>query len=389
MCRNSMAKIAIVANSTWNIFNFRMNILRALEAEGHDIIVIAPVDKYIFYLNECNNVRHISLKSLSRKSLNPIKDTLLFFEFYRVLRFEKPDLVLNYTVKPNIYANMAARFLDIPSICVVTGLGYAYIKGGWLESLTSLLYKISFRSAKKVVFENTDDRLLFSRKKIADPAQCISIKGCGINTGFFKPIMPQNKPENKIIFSFIGRFLYDKGVKEFVEAAKIIRSKHPHTEFRLIGEIDPDNPATVLEDDLLQWVNEKVVEDRGPSSDVREEIRNSDCIIFPSYREAIARVLQEAMAMEKPVITTDVAGCREAVDHGENGFLVPVKNSAALAECIDRFLTLSVQERELMGRKGRQKVESEFDENIISDFFVGLINELLPIKNKYAGKKSS
>lgn len=363
--------------------------MRALEAEGHEVVVVAPVDKYIFYLNDCKNVKHISLKSLSRKSLNPIRDALLFFEFYRILRNEMPDLVINYTVKPNIYANLASRLLKIPSICVVTGLGYAYIKGGWLQSLTSILYKFSFSSAKKVVFENTDDRLLFEAKKIVQPEISVSIKGCGINTSFFRPMQAVSKPEQKVVFSFIGRFLYDKGVKEFVEAAKIIRKKYPETEFRLIGEIDRDNPATVLEDELLQWVNEKVVEDRGPSNDVREEIRNSDCIIFPSYREAIARVIQEAMAMEKPVITTDVPGCREAVDHGENGFLVPVRNASALAQSIELFLSLPEHSRIAMGKKGRQKVETEFDENIISDFFVGLIRDILLSTNKYADTTTS
>jgi glycosyltransferase involved in cell wall biosynthesis len=383
-----MAKVAIIANSTWNIYNFRMNILRALEAEGHDIVVIAPVDKYIFYLNEFKHVKHVSLKSLSRKSLNPFKDSLLFFEFYNILKNEKPDLVLNYTVKPNIYANLAASFLKIPSICVVTGLGYAFIKGGWLQSLTSFMYKFSFSSASKVVFENIDDRLLFEHEKIVAPSKCISIKGCGVNLAFFTPMPPLNKPENKTIFSFIGRFLHDKGVKEFVEAAKIIRKKYPNAEFRLIGEIDYNNPATVVEDELLQWVNEKVVVDRGPSNDVREEIRNSDCIIFPSYREAIARVLQEAMAMEIPVITTDVPGCREAVVHGENGFLVPVRNAEALADCVETFLSMSESERSEMGKRGRQKVSREFDENIISDFFVKLIQNTLVIRSKYVGTKT-
>jgi glycosyltransferase involved in cell wall biosynthesis len=370
-------KIAIIANSTWNIYNFRLNILKALEAKGYEITVIAPLDKYIFYLNAFKSVKHLPLKSLSRKSLNPFRDLMLFMEIYRRLRQEKPDLVLHYTVKPNIYGNLAARFLNIPSICAVTGLGYAFIHNGWLQKLTAFLYRISFSSAKKVVFENIDDRLLFEQLGIVKPQNAVSIKGCGIDIQRFIPLEPTNKDPKKTIFTFIGRFLHDKGVKEFVDAAKIIRQKYPQTEFHLIGEIDLHNPATVSEDELLNWVNEKVVVDCGPMSDVRQEIRNSDCIVFPSYREAIARVLQEGMAMEKPIITTDVPGCREAVENEINGFIVPVKNAEKLAECIERFLQLSENQRIEMGKRGREKVVNEFDDRNIAAFFVDLMEKTI------------
>jgi glycosyltransferase involved in cell wall biosynthesis len=359
-------KIAIVANSTWNIYNFRLNILRTLEKQGAEIVVIAPIDKYIFYLNEFKNIRHIPLKRLSRKSKNPFRDLLLFNEFCNIYKREKFDIVLHYTIKPNIYGNLAARFCNIPSVCAVTGLGYAFLHNGWVEKLSTLLYRFSFKSAKKVIFENIDDRLLFLEKKIITEQQGVSVKGCGIDIEHFVPQLSDKKPKGKTVFTFIGRLLYDKGISEFVEAARLIKKTHHNVEFWVVGGIDEDNPATVSEETLLQWVNEKIIVEKGPSDDVRREIRNSDCIVFPSYREAIAKVLQEAMAMEKPVITTNVAGCREAVDEGENGFLVEVKNAESIAFFIEKFLQLSDNEKLIMGQKGRKKVIREFDERDIA-----------------------
>jgi glycosyltransferase involved in cell wall biosynthesis len=370
-------KIAIVANSTWNIYNFRLNILRALEEKGAEIVVIAPIDKYIFYLNEFKNVRHIPLKRLSRKSTNPLRDVLLFNEFYRIYQREKFDVVLHYTIKPNIWGNLAARFCKTPSVCAVTGLGYAFLHNGWVEKLSTFLYRFSFKSAKKVIFENIDDRLLFIEKKIITAQQGISVKGCGINIEHFVPQEADKKPKGKTIFTFIGRLLYDKGIHEFVEAARIIKKTHQNVEFWVVGGIDEDNPATVSEETLLQWVNEKIIIEKGTSDDVRREIRNSDCIVFPSYREAIAKVLQEAMAMEKPVITTDVAGCREAVDVGENGFLVQVKNAESIAFFIEKFLELPDNERLAMGKKGREKVVREFDERDIAKQIIHFLNQLV------------
>ena len=367
-------KIAIVANSTWNIYNFRLNILRALENQGAELVVIAPIDKYIFYLNEFSNIRHIPLKMLSRKSVNPYYDLRLLHEMYSIYKREKPDIVLHYTIKPNIYGNLAARFCNIPSICAVTGLGYAFLHNGWVHKISTWLYRFSFSSAKKVIFENIDDRLFFIQEKIIKENQGISVKGCGINIEHYTAQLPDNKPIGKTIFTFIGRLLYDKGIAEFVEAAKIIRQKYAYTEFWIVGGVDEQNPATVSEDTLLQWVNEKIIVEKGPSDDVRREIRNSDCIVFPSYREAIPKVVQEAMAMEKPVITTDVAGCYEAVDEGKTGFLVKVKDVQSIVVAIENFLQLSDNQRVELGKNGRIKVEKEFDERIIAKQIIDVIN---------------
>jgi glycosyltransferase involved in cell wall biosynthesis len=377
-------KIAIVANSTWNIYNFRLNILRALEEKGAEIVVIAPIDKYIFYLNEFKNVRHIPLKRLSRKSKNPLRDLLLFNEFYNIYKREKFDVVLHYTIKPNIWGNLAARFCQTPSVCAVTGLGYAFLHNGWVEKLTTLLYRFSFKSAKKVIFENDEDRVYFDEKNITKLGQSMSVNGCGIDTDYYaiEKVTTSKMPnKNKVVFTFIGRFLYDKGIVEFVEAAKNIKEKYKNVEFWLVGEIDENYPATISTDQLLSWVNQRAVIDKGPSSDVRAEIATSDCIILPSYREGTSRVLLEAASMGKPIITTDVPGCRNVVENNVNGILCQAGSSSSLTDAIACFLSLSDEQCAEMGKLGRNKAVNIFGANQIVAAYLKLFNEIIDEKN--------
>ncbi len=370
-------KIAIVANSTWNIYNFRLNILRALEEKGAEVVVIAPIDKYIFYLNEFKNIRHIPLKMLSRKSKNPFHDLRLFFEISDIYKREKPDIVLHYTIKPNIWGNLAARFCNIPSICAVTGLGYAFLHNGWMQKLSTFLYRFSFKSAAKIIFENEDDKNYFIQEKITRPSQSVAVNGCGIDTDYYHSNSSTLKIKGKTIFTFIGRFLYDKGIREFVEAAKIIKQKRNDVEFWLVGEIDEQNPATINSDLLLEWVNQRVVIDCGPASDVRVPMEKSSCIVLPSYREGTSRVLLEAASMGKPIITTDVPGCRNVVENGVNGILCEVANTKALIAAIEQFLELSSENVQKMGFLGRKKAENTFSVAIVNNEYLQIIEEVL------------
>ncbi len=377
MNTESKYKIAVVANATWNIYNFRLNILDILLANNFEVVVIAPVDKYIFYKEDFPEIKHYHLKHLDRDGTNPIQEMILFKEFIKLYRKIKPDLVLHYTVKPNIYGGIAAGLLRIPSIAVVTGLGYAFIHKGIIQSITVLLYKISAKFQKKVIFENTDDLKLFLDKKIIKQSKGISVKGCGVDLEYFSPSENVKKDNGKIIFTFIGRLLYDKGVMEFVEAAKIVKKNYPKIEFWLLGEIDKNNPAMVKEEDLIEWVKNKTVIYHGFKQDIKKYIEKSDCIVLPSYREGMSRTISEGLAMAKPVITTDTAGCREAIDTGKNGFLVPVKEIAPLAEAMTNFINLSLEERKKMGDFGRLKAINEFDDNIIAEQFLDIIRNIL------------
>lgn len=358
-------RIVIVANTTWNIYNFRLNILRKLLGEGHEVIVMAPVDKFIFYTELIPQVNHIPIHHLHRDSVNPVQDLKLFYELWRNYRKYKPDLILHYTVKPNIWGGFAAKLLGIPSVAVVTGLGYALIHEGWINFVTRWLYRFALPLHRKVIFENIDDKKLFEKEKLVAPEKTFSIKGCGVDTTFFSPNGDERKAE-KITFSFIGRLLYDKGVQEFIEAARIVKEKNPNVQFWLIGEIDKENPSAVRNEDLMKWIRDPNIHYHGATENIRKFIEQSDCIVLPSYREGMPKVIMESMAMERPVITTDTAGCRETVDQNINGYLVRVRDPQSLASAMTTFAGLTEEERLRMGRAGREKVIREFDDNIIA-----------------------
>jgi len=359
--------IALVANSTWNIYNFRLNVIDRLLAEGHKVIVIAPIDEYLEYKEKYPKVKHYSLRSLDRDSTNPIKDLILIAELVRKYKRLQPDLILHYTNKPNIFGGMAARIVGIPSIAMVTGLGYAFIHNGWIKKITTWLYRFTRTFHKKFIFENIEDRELFEELKIIETGQGVSIKGCGVNTTFFTPY-PNGimKSGDEVIFTFIGRLLYDKGIKEFVLAARSIKAQYPKVSFWIVGELDIENPATIDKEDLIEWTENDIVYYHGFQRDVRPFIAKSDCIVLPSYREAIPRTITEGMAMAKPVITTDTAGCREAVEVGRNGFLAKVKSTESLRDTFEQFIQLTPDQRHDMGEAGRQKALAEFDDRKIA-----------------------
>jgi len=371
--------VAIVANTTWNIYNFRLNVIQKLYEEGYEVYVIAPVDKYIHYTKQFPGIVHIPLNYLKRDSINPFNDLRLTLELIRIYKKIKPDLVLHYTVKPNIYGGVAAWFNGLPSLAVVTGLGYAFIHNGYIQRITKILYRLTSHTHEKVIFENTDDRLLFLKEGLIGEKQGISIKGCGVDSKFFSPY-PNGIVKDRTTFTFIGRLLYDKGIQEFIDAARILKEKYDNVAFWLVGEIDDKNPATIRKEDLMSWVKEGIVTYHGATNNVKKYIAASDCIVLPSYREAIARSITEGMAMEKPVITTDTPGCREAVEDGRNGFLVPVKDALALSASMEVFHHLDVDQRHEMGVLGRQKVVEEFDDQLISQQIYQVIQRTLAEK---------
>jgi len=359
-------KIALVANTTWNIYNFRLNLIDKFISEGYQVVVIAPVDEYINYLEKYPKVIHFDLKFLERDGTNPIKDAFLCLELIKKYREIKPDVILHFTNKPNIYGSIAAKINNITAISVITGLGYPFIHGGLIKYIITFLYKISGKYNSKFIFENIEDRELFETLKIVKKNNSISIKGCGVNTEWFKPQTCENQT-NKIIFTFIGRLLYDKGIREFVEAAKEVKQKRTDVSFWIVGEIDKENPATIDKNELIRWVEEDIIHYHGFVKDIRPIISKSDCIVLPSYREAIARTITEGMSMGKPVITSQTAGCREAVVHGVNGFLVDIKNSKKLADTFFDFLHLDKSQKDTMGLEGRKKACEEFDDVKIAD----------------------
>lgn len=372
----NIKSIALVANSTWNIYNFRQNLIDRFIKEGYEVFVIAPVDEYISYREKYSEVRHFNLRMMDRDGTNPFRDILLVLEMIRRYRKLSPDVVLHFTNKPNIYGGIAAKIAGVKSIAVVTGLGHAFINNGLTKSIMEWLYRQTGMLHEKFIFENADDRALFIQLKIISESKSISVKGCGVDTEYFKQSTTPKSAEN-IIFTFIGRLLYDKGIKEFVSAARIIKAKHPEVQFWVVGELDDDNPSTVDRDELVRWIDQDTIIYQGFHKDIRPIINESNCIVLPSYREGLPRTILEAMSMSRPVITTDTAGCRETVDEGLNGYLVPIKDVDALAVAIQKIIDLTPEERTNMGIQGREKVLKEFNDQLIADNIFNIVQKAI------------
>ena len=298
---------------------------------------------------------------------NPLKDALLLWRFLLYFFKERPDDFLGYTVKPNVYGSLAAHMLRIPVINNIAGLGAAFIRGGTVMRIVSWLYRTALSRSDKIFFQNDDDRQLVVSRGLVRADMTALLPGSGIDLHRFTlaPLPVTSAQNKKIRFLLVARMLRDKGVGEFVEAARLLRQRWPQAEFCLLGFVDVKNPAAISREEMDDWVDEGIVNYLGESDDVRSQITAATCIVLPSYREGTPRSLLEAAAMGRPIITTDAVGCREVVDDGVNGYLCTVRDAADLAEKMERMLTLSHDQRAEMGKRGRAKMKAEFDEKIV------------------------
>ena len=359
-----------MANTTWYISNFKVNLLKYLEDKGYEIYVIAPLDDYLGYLNQLEHTHHIQIHNLSRKGVNPFQELRLLFEFYKIYKNLKPDLILHHTIKPNIYGSIAAKLAGSKSIMNVPGLGHTFIYNNWQRYIVSKIYKFVAKYNKKVLFENSDDLEYFIKNDIIPKDKGFAFRGGGVDTQYFKPL-PPTRTDHKIVFSFIGRLIYGKGIREFYEAAVWMKNKYPNSEFWIVGGIDNQNPSAIKTNELLTWIESKVIRYWGQASDVREYIRNSDCIVLPSYyREGFPKVLQEGMSMEKPIITTDMPGCRDAVEEGKNGFCIAPRDPLSMGYAMEKIYLMQPEERLNLGLYGRKKAVKELD-SVISNIIYG------------------
>lgn len=356
-------KIGIVLNTAWNIYNFRLGLVNAFLSAGHEVFAIAPMDDFVEKI-KATGCHFIAIKHLSRKGVNPIQDLRFSNELYKIYKTHQLDLVLHYTIKPNIYGAFAAKRAKVKTISTVTGLGYSFLTDGMVNKVVKQLYKTAFKSVDRIAFQNQDDQQLFERLKLCPASKTILIKGSGINTTYFKP-MPKEKISDSLIYLFVGRLLYDKGVRELFEAAKKMKAQHPDTEIWVVGAIDEGNPSAVDRNLVEEYHEKGIIHYLGRSSDVRSIMQNADVVLLPSYREGLPRVMLESLAMGKPVVTTNAPGCRETVQEGKNGYLVPVKDAKALFDAMSRMYQLSAIERKNMGEIGRQMALEDFDEQAI------------------------
>ncbi len=374
--QESRLRIALVCNMAWAIYTYRRGVLRMLTARGADVTIIAPRDRTFEPLIEMG-CRCIELPVAS-KGTDPREDLKTLLALYREYRVTRPHIVFHYTIKANIYGSIAAMLARVPSIAVTTGLGYTFIQKSRAAQIAKRLYRFAFRFPREVWFLNKDDHHAFVHENLlAHKDRARRLHGEGVDLDDF-PFTPLPERED-FVFILIGRLLWDKGVAEFVDAARSLKARYPYARFQLLGPVGVDNPSAISRTDVQNWEHENVIEYLGEANDVRPLIAAADCVVLPSYREGVPRTLMEAAAMGRPIVATDVPGCCEVVEHDVTGFLCEVKNAASLASQLERMLTLSGDARAAMARHGREKVAREFDEKNVVERYKGTIQAITGI----------
>ena len=363
MSGNKGITVVITANTSWYLYNFRKNTILALIAEGNKVCAVAPEDTYSKKLEDLG-CKFIAI-NIDSGGTNPLKDLSTFYNFYKIYRNQEVDVVLNFTPKNNIYSTLAAKSADVKTINNIAGLGTLFISESIASKIARFLYKYSQSKADFIFFQNEDDRALFKRHNIAQNVASDRLPGSGADLSRFK-VSPA--PDDGVVrFLLIARMLFDKGIGQYVEAARVLKSKYGNSvEFRLLGFLDVDNPSAVSKAQMNAWVDEGVVNYLGTSDFVEAEIAQVDCMVLPSYyREGVPKSLLEAGAMGKPIVTTDNVGCRETVEDGYNGFICAPRSDKSLVVALNKIIIMSHEERLKFGEQSRLKIEREFDERIV------------------------
>jgi glycosyltransferase involved in cell wall biosynthesis len=363
-------KVALFANTDWFIFNFRRSLISALKRLGHDVVVITPAGPYASKF-EMLGARWIEAP-MNRRSLNPFREMKLLFWLYRTFKRERIDLIHSFTVKGSIYGGLAGRLAGVPArIQSIEGLGFVFIDQSWstraLRSIVCWLMRLSFTgNGSRLILLNEDDSKILLEHSSVDARIIRLIKSCGVDCSLFskKAIRSPDAPFRTLLAC---RLLWDKGLREFVEAARILKARGRNVEFLLAGQPDPGNPASAAELDVQAWVNEGLITWLGQVDDMAELLSSVHVVALPSYREGVPRILIEAAACGLPIVTTDAPGCREVVTHEVDGLLIPLKDAGALARAIAR-LEDEPELAERLGAAAQRKARAEFsEEKVISE----------------------
>ena len=365
-------KILVLSNSAGGLYHFRSELLEALLGEGYDVFFCVPdiQDAMFVQLLETVGCTYIHTP-MSRRGVNPIDDIMLVRQYQRVVKDVRPDVILSYTIKPNLYGSFVAARARIPIIMNITGLGSA-LQTGKLKSLVTRMYRYAGKHAAVVFFQNKANMDWFLTNRLVAPEKTRLIPGSGVNLEKFRPL-PKINDDGVVRFLFIGRIMRDKGIEEYLAAAARIRRRHPYTEFQIVGSYEEERYREWLEgNDDVRYL--------GRSGDVREQIREVDCIVHPSYHEGMSNVLLEGAAMGKPLIASNIPGCREVIDEGVNGFVFEPRCVDDLVDKLERFLSMDRNKWVNMGMKSREKVEREFDRNLVVNAYLKAIEEILSQK---------
>lgn len=354
-------RVLILANNDVGLFKFRKELIETLLLDGHKVFIALPKGDFILQLKKMGCI--FINTNIDRRGVNPVKDMHLFLRYIRLVNHLKPNIVFTYTIKPNIYGGLACSLSKIPYVANITGLGTAVEKRGFLQLVTTLMYKVSLKNVQTVFFQNKENEGYFEKNAIAVDKHKM-LPGSGVNLDYYK-LLPY-PDENTIEFVFISRIMKEKGIDQYLEMAEYIRKKYPQTRFHICGFCEEE-----YEDILKAYEDKGIITYHGLIMDVREVLAYTHCTIHPSYYpEGISNVLLESAASGRPLISTDRSGCREVIDDGVNGYIVPQKDAKALIEAVEKFLKLSNEERRMMGLYGREKVKMEFDRKIVVNAYM-------------------
>lgn len=368
-------KIMFVANYMWDIYIFRAGVLKALVGDGHEVIAVAPDDGRIDMEKAIPGLRAISI-NLNKRGINPVEDLKLIRELYGIYRRENPDLIFHYTIKPNIYGTIASKLAGKKSVAILTGLGYSFIQKSFVSKIAINLYRFSLKFSKEIWVLNSDDKETLIANRIGNREKIFILPGEGTDCERFKPL-PMERDDEKVVFLMVARAFIDKGFKEYEESARELRKKYgERVEFWYLGALGENAVSGITKEYMDKLVEEGTLNYLGITDKPELIIKECDAIVLPSYREGISKTLLEGGAMGKPIIASNVTGCKEIVEDGKSGYLVEVKSVDDLVEKMERFIKLSKLEKKEMGIRGREKILEEFDEKIIINIYREKIKKL-------------
>lgn len=351
-----MSKVLFLVNHEIVIYNFRLELVERMLAEGHTVVISSPPGERIDELVRLGcRFRPVEFR---RRGVNPMEELRLLRHYRRLLAEEKPDLVLTYTIKPNIYGGLACAGAGVPYVETITGLGSAMERKGWLQQVTVCIYRLALRRVQRVFFQNAENQEFFTRRRLALGRQVL-LPGSGVNLERFCAL--PYPPDETVEFAFYSRIMEEKGIEQYLAAAERIRAQYPHTRFHVCGFCEE-----AYEDRLKALHDRGVINYHGMVRDVRTVIARTHCTVHPTcYPEGLSNVLLESAACARPLIATDRSGCREAIDEGVNGYLIRQRDAEDLIGKIERFLALPWEQRRDMGLASRRKAEMEFDRQIV------------------------
>ena len=372
-------KVIFFANTDWYLYNFRLPLAKFLRAHGFEVVMLSPVGSYGPML-QAEGFRWIGL-DMDRRSLNPARELALIRRISAVYAVEKPDIVHHFTIKCVVYGSLIARWHGIRNrVNAVTGMGYVFSDDGYRARLLRPIVRNLIRATlggegSRLILQNKDDLAAFVAADLASTDRTHVIMGSGVDTDRFQPMLPPRKPGSMRVL-LASRLLWDKGIREYIEAAHLVKEAGIPVEFLLAGNPDSGNPASVPESQIAKWQEGTAIRYLGHVAEMAQLLAEIDVAVLPSYREGVPRSLLEAAACGLPIVTTDVPGCREVVRHGVNGLLVPARDPAALAAAI-RFMWERPEERRRMGEAARQTVLKEFDQSIVFERTFAVYRDLL------------